>query len=192
MGSSSPSTVMKETPLPRIGDCFLTAEKEGYVTYWTHPQQELELGVGAFCVQPSFAPAQNVLERTADRRSIAPALGYVAFIGVTRRLNDANCQLQHCIKDNVAHSGTGREVLLMGDFNGNRSRSTDAEDNWPKIYPSRWPTCAVSVMVFFLRVREEQQVYHGLRLDVTQTICAYVSGTLRRIYLGPSSDHAKA
>ncbi|XP_075736409.1 uncharacterized protein LOC142776501 [Rhipicephalus microplus] len=81
MGSSSPSTVMTETPLPRTGDCFLTAEKEGYVTYWTHPQHKREHGVGAFG-QPWFVPAQNVLERTADRCSIAPALGYLAFIGV--------------------------------------------------------------------------------------------------------------
>ncbi|KAL3200067.1 hypothetical protein MRX96_001275 [Rhipicephalus microplus] len=81
MASSSPSTVMMETPLPGTGGCFPTAEKEGYVTYWTHPQQEREHGVGVLD-QPSFVPAQNVLERTADRCSIAPALGYVAFIGV--------------------------------------------------------------------------------------------------------------
>ncbi|KAL3185574.1 hypothetical protein MRX96_028845 [Rhipicephalus microplus] len=56
-------------------------QKEGYVTYWTHPQQELEHGMGALD-QPSFVTAQNVLERTTDRCSIAPALGYVTYIGV--------------------------------------------------------------------------------------------------------------
>nr|XP_037290554.1 uncharacterized protein LOC119185773 [Rhipicephalus microplus] len=81
MGSSSPSTMIMGTPLPRTGDCFPTAEKEGYVTYSTPPMQELELGVGALS-QPSFVPAENVFERTVDRCSIAPALGYVAFIGV--------------------------------------------------------------------------------------------------------------
>ncbi|KAH7934510.1 hypothetical protein HPB51_029126 [Rhipicephalus microplus] len=81
MGSSSPSTVIMGTPLPRTGDCFPTAEKEGYVTYSTPPMQELELGVGALS-QPSFVPAENVSECTADRCSIAPALGYLAFIGV--------------------------------------------------------------------------------------------------------------
>ncbi|XP_075732977.1 uncharacterized protein LOC142775466 [Rhipicephalus microplus] len=80
-GFSSPSTVLMETPSPGTGGCFSTAGKEGYVTYWTHPQQELEHGMGALD-QPSFVPAQNVLERTTDRCSIAPALGYVAFIGV--------------------------------------------------------------------------------------------------------------
>ncbi|KAL3200065.1 hypothetical protein MRX96_001273 [Rhipicephalus microplus] len=73
--------MMMETPLPRTGDCFPMAEKEGYVTYSTPPMQELEHGMGALD-QPSFVPAQNVLKRTADRCSIAPALGYVAFIGV--------------------------------------------------------------------------------------------------------------
>ncbi|XP_075737924.1 uncharacterized protein LOC142777427 [Rhipicephalus microplus] len=81
MGSSSPSTVMMETPLPRTGVCFLTAEKEGNVTYSTPPMQELELGVGALS-QPSFVPAKNVFECSADQCSIAPALGYVAFMGV--------------------------------------------------------------------------------------------------------------
>ncbi|KAL3185571.1 hypothetical protein MRX96_028842 [Rhipicephalus microplus] len=81
MGSSSPSTVTTEMPLPRTSDCFPMAEKEGYVTYWTHPQHKREHGVGAFG-QPSFVPAQNVLECTADRCSIAPALGYLSFISV--------------------------------------------------------------------------------------------------------------
>ncbi|KAL3185570.1 hypothetical protein MRX96_028841 [Rhipicephalus microplus] len=69
------------TPLPCTGDCFPMAEKEDYVTYSTPPQQDLELGAGALG-QPSFVPSQIVHERTADRCSIAPAHGYLAFIDV--------------------------------------------------------------------------------------------------------------
>lgn len=47
-----------------------------------------------------------------------PVLVGVVYIGVTQRLDDANCQILQSIENDAAHRGTGRKVLPMGDYNG--------------------------------------------------------------------------
>ncbi|KAL3185578.1 hypothetical protein MRX96_028849 [Rhipicephalus microplus] len=79
MGSSSPSTVMMETPLPGTGGCFLTAEKKGYVTWSMPPQQKSWNMAWAPWDKPDwkdtlFATKAPSVHSNRSRRSIAAQL----------------------------------------------------------------------------------------------------------------------